>query len=182
MHVRRQGTVLLAAALLVGLSACTSTEASDDVTEASAPATSDTTTDAASDDASASAAPTADPEEVEALELEVGDCIFQDALSGDQVSEATTVDCAAPHDAEIFAALTHADGDYPGEETIRAEAEEFCVAEFEKFIGMSFWDSALNMTSLYPTSPSWTFADDRISLCILLLDEEVTGSMAGAKI
>lgn len=113
------------------------------------------------------------------LALEVGDCLDRAELAGPEVTTVTPLGCSEPHDAEVFAAITH-DGDFPGAEELRVEAEERCTAEFEGFVGLPYAESELSFSVLSPTEDGWERAGDRESLCVLLLEESVSESLEGA--
>ena len=114
------------------------------------------------------------------MDLEVGDCLDSEALSGDEVSSVETIECSEDHDAEIFGELVFDDGDYPGTDSVRTDAEAHCRDEFATFVGIDYESSEIYFTAMYPTEQSWDQADDRTALCVLLAPENVTGSLEGA--
>ncbi|MEE6273566.1 septum formation family protein [Georgenia wangjunii] len=114
------------------------------------------------------------------MELEVGDCLDSEALSGQEITEVETIECSEDHDAEVFAELAFDDGDYPGMDAVQTDAEAHCRTEFEKFVGIDYESSEMYFTAMYPTETSWDQADDRTALCVLLAPETVTGSLEGA--
>ncbi|MPV37221.1 septum formation family protein [Georgenia subflava] len=114
------------------------------------------------------------------LALEVGDCVNQSDLQDTEVSSVTTLECSEPHDAEIFGAVTHDDGDFPGEDEVKSEAQEGCITRFEEFVGVPYVESEIYFSTLSPSEQSWNQADDRTSLCIILAEEKMTGSLEGA--
>ncbi|MFC4556249.1 septum formation family protein [Georgenia faecalis] len=114
------------------------------------------------------------------LELEVGDCLRSPDLEAEEVSTVETLECSEPHDAEVYAELTFDGDEYPGTSTVQADSEEFCLAEFEPYVGIAYEESEIYMTTMYPTEESWDQADDRTALCILLPQEDVTESLEGA--
>jgi hypothetical protein len=116
----------------------------------------------------------------EVIRLEVGDCLDQSELEGTEVTSVETKECTEPHDAEVFASVEHADGEYPGREGIEEFAEKECTARFEEFVGMTYAESELYFSTLSPTEEGWDEADDRTSLCILLSDAPVSESLEGA--
>ncbi|WP_152188445.1 septum formation family protein [Georgenia satyanarayanai] len=116
------------------------------------------------------------------LDLEVGDCLNQSDLEGEEVSSAATVECTEEHDAEIFAEHVFSGDEYPGVDAVQAKSEETCLAEFEEFIGLPYEQSALPFTMLYPSEQSWNDADDRTTLCIVVSDEPLTESLEGSRI
>lgn len=111
--------------------------------------------------------------------LQVGDCIVS-SVGSDEVVEVPTVPCAEPHDAEVYAELTLADGDYPGEDAIFAQGDDGCSDAFTGFVGQSAESSTLDFTYYYPTAASWA-QGDRLITCII--DDptgQTTGSLEGA--
>lgn len=116
------------------------------------------------------------------LDVTVGDCLDRSDLQGEQVSSVSTVDCAEPHDVEVYSQVELPEGSYPGEDRVRALTEEHCTTAFEDFVGVPYEDSELYFSYLTPTQESWSDAEDRTGLCLLLADEPVTGSLEGAGI
>lgn len=112
--------------------------------------------------------------------LAVGDC-FNDEGQEDEVSEVPIVDCAQPHDNEIFHVFDLEDGDYPGDDAIFDAAIAQCDAAFETFAGVPYEESALDWDPFYPTEESWEQADDREVACYIYdPDSQVTGTLEGA--
>ena len=91
-----------------------------------------------------------------------------------------TVPCAEPHDNEAFAATDMPDGDYPGDAAVTDAANTFCYDEFEKFIGMNYDESALELSFFSPTAESWAEGDQEILCFVYSPDGQVTGTLAGA--
>lgn len=138
------------------------------------------------DDGDSTATSTADATETEVdtddesvFDLEVGDCFNN--VGGDAASEVPLVDCADPHDNEIyFEYEVDRDGDFPGEDVILQEAVEKCVPEFESFVGATYDESALDVFPVYPTIESWA-EGDRVVYCVLFAVDgsKLTGSVEG---
>lgn len=164
----------LAAALLLsaGLAGCGSAPPAPTPTSAAAPT------------------PTAEPSPVgepvhtgatvDLLSLAPGQCLARAELEDPAVAELSLLDCAAAHDAEVFAVLTADDGEFPGEEALVARAREYCVAAFESFVGIPWARSRLDFVVLVPDELTWTTADDRLSACVLVTPQYVAGSLSGA--
>jgi len=114
------------------------------------------------------------------LELQVGDCANQSDLQGDQIESVPTVECSEEHDAEIFAEHVFTDEEFPGDDAVQAKSEDVCTAKFEEFIGVPFMESQIQMTMLRPSQDSWENGDDRTTLCVVLSEEPMTGSLEGA--
>lgn len=112
--------------------------------------------------------------------MKVGECAG--ALSSETIDKIPFVPCDQPHDWEAFAVTTVPDAaEYPGEDTMADQAHEFCVAEFDKFVGIPLDDSTLEVQYLFPTTDSWKLKD-RTILCLAGNDEAgITGSLKDAQ-
>ena len=152
------GVLILGAVLAVG-GAC----GSDDDDVATGP--SETTRDRQEDDGGT----------VDADDLEVGDC-FDDpkdaeANEGDisfEASEVETVPCNQPHDNEVFLLVNaegEADAPFPGNEALEAQAQEQCLAEFPRYVGLGLEESIYNYGHLLPSEETWANGDREI-VCI----------------
>jgi len=114
------------------------------------------------------------------FDLETGDC-FND-VAGEEDGEQSTVpvvDCAGPHDNEIYYEYSiDARGSYPGEDEVIAGADAVCATEFAAFVGVGLADSDLTYFPVYPTEESWA-AGDRVVYCALYASDlsKLTGSM-----
>ncbi|QAV69170.1 hypothetical protein ESZ53_01140 [Salinibacterium sp. UTAS2018] len=110
--------------------------------------------------------------------LVVGDCEVghQD---GGEVSSTKTIDCAEPHDAEVYAASYLDEGDFPGDSVIEEQATNDCYAGFSSFMGVEYEDSVYDFSWYYPTEGSWSEGDREI-LCLVYdpAGNEITGSLA----
>lgn len=122
--------------------------------------------------------------EADPFALRVGDCL--DSLQGitgeyEEVESILTVPCGQAHDSEVYASHLIADEKYPGDDGVIQQADDFCYAEFAGFVGMAYEDSGLDLSTLFPSSDSWKYMDDREILC-LVVDPAggVTGTLAGA--
>jgi uncharacterized RDD family membrane protein YckC len=121
-------------------------------------------------------------EEVDIADLKVGDCLVESLPGeGEEIFSIQTLPCSAPHGEEVFAAMTRPDGqgDFPGMEAITAQAEGFCVAEFEDFVGLSYAESALYLGVITPSEESWSEGDRSIVCTIYDPAGQVSGSLRG---
>ncbi len=112
--------------------------------------------------------------------MEVGQCT--NALTQNLVEEIPVVSCDQPHHWEAFAVHEMADApEAPAEDKIATQAEEFCVAEFTKFIGVPLDDSDLEVQYLFPSADSWQLKD-RTILCLVGDDQTTTtGTLKDSK-
>jgi hypothetical protein len=113
------------------------------------------------------------------FDLAVGDC-FDDPASGGEVSSVESVDCAEPHDNEVYAVYDYDGDEYPGEEAMTAAADEGCEARFEDYVGIGYFDSELYSTHLTPTQDSWDEGDREIVCVLYEPGVKLEGSMEGA--
>ena len=111
--------------------------------------------------------------------LEVGDCFNGDYEGGARA--VTFVDCAEPHESEVYASIMMDDGDFPGKDAVLAQADTDCHAEYGSFVGLSWEESVLNFGILFPSAESWALSDREI-LCIIYDPARTltSGSLAGA--
>lgn len=80
------------------------------------------------------------------------------------------VDCAEEHNGEVYAAQSVDAPEYPGEDAVVAQAEEFCDTQFPASL---IDGSALTMPTYvyyYPTDESWSLGDTEVS-CIAVEDD-----------
>ncbi len=121
-------------------------------------------------------------EEIAVFKIKMGDCLNGDAGSG-EVDSMKRVDCSEPHLYEAYHMESMPDGDFPGEKTVSDLGESVCKANFEAFIGKSFDESELTLTSLYPTDQSWNSKNDRELVCLITTqdDSKRSGSAKNSK-
>lgn len=99
------------------------------------------------------------------FDLAVGDC-FDDTTGEEEISDVPVVDCAEPHDNEVFHVFDVADGDFPGEDALVQSAEEGCLPAFESYVGRDYATSRLDIFPITPTATSWS-SGDREVICAL---------------
>lgn len=118
--------------------------------------------------------------EGDVFSLEVGAC-FDDPDDIEQVSEVPVVDCAEPHDNEVFAVFDLPDGDFPGIEAVQDASVDGCLGErFESYVGTPYPESEIFASALWPTDSSWS-AGDREVVCFLFEPgEKLIGSQRNA--
>lgn len=123
-------------------------------------------------------------EQTDVFTIAVGDCL-NDSSAGETVTSVPTVDCALPHDSEVYASIIIPDGDYPGTDVVTGQADADCQAQFDAFVGMAYADSILDYQYYYPTSETWANGDREIVCLIVDTDGagnlvQATGTLAGA--
>lgn len=106
--------------------------------------------------------------EVGAFRIQLGDCLL-DSPDGDFES-IEAVPCDESHQSEVYAAFNVPFSEiaaFPGRDSIRAAADDGCLAEFEAFVGRSYELSVYGISSITPTEGSWDEFDDREVLCLV---------------
>ena len=113
--------------------------------------------------------------------LEVGTCFDDQDSGGGEVSDVPIVDCADPHDDEVYYLFDLPSGDFPGSSSIDEQAGAGCLAAFEPYVAEPYNTSILDIGWLDPTPDSWDQGDREI-VCILydLSLAKLTGSMQGS--
>lgn len=117
------------------------------------------------------------------FELAVGDCFDDSSGTDTELSDVPVVDCAEPHDNEVFFTFDMADGDFPGDDAILAEAESRCLPAFEDYVGLDYASSQLDIFPITPTEGSWSNGDREVICALYDLDlAKLEGSMQGSGI
>lgn len=114
------------------------------------------------------------------LDLEPGMC-FDAAAQSTELNTVPTVDCAKPHDFEVFDVF-----DLPStmtfeEAAIVAAAEEGCLARFEAYVGVDYYAPEaenLGLNTLTPVSEGWEAGDFEV-VCLIepYSEDKLTGSV-----
>lgn len=122
----------------------------------------------------------ADGGDADVFSLEVGDCIAEGS-SAQEIDTVPVVDCAEPHEQEVYFSYDIPEDDMPSEAELQAIAEEQCFDAFESFIGEPYETSELDFGSMYPTADSWDDGDREV-LCLVyeVSGGEVEGSLEGS--
>lgn len=113
--------------------------------------------------------------------LPVGTC-FDDQGEASEVSSVPEVDCAEPHDNEVFALIDYSETDvYPGAIAMNDIGTDLCIDQFEGYVGLDYNSSELAVFSIYPTEGSWADGDREVICALYDGDlDKLTGSMQGA--
>ncbi len=152
---RLLGVVLLAA-LLALVSACSGDDGAADATTTTAEVT--TTTFALP----------AGAEPVGLRDIEVGQCFeLPRDDPGAEDRAVWVVGCPSPHTHEVFAVLTYdgetvKGGGYPGATVVQDWAEQSCYAGFEAFVGTAWTESDFDIETWWPSEESWASKDRKV--------------------
>jgi hypothetical protein len=128
----------------------------------------------------ASGTPTAENTDANVFSIEVGDCL-NDASSNGTVTTAPIVPCTEPHDSEAYKSIKMTDGDFPGADAVKTQADEGCAEAYAAFIGISYDDSNLSISYYYPTKESWANGDREIMCTVYDDGVKTTGTLKDAK-
>ncbi len=165
----------LATLLLIGIVVVATIVGLATSTQTSPPATAPQSSSAPE----ASPAPEGGTDDVDVFSVSVGDCINDFGTS--EVSSVEAIDCAQPHDYEVYAEVTIPGDAFPGEEAVTTAANDECVAAFDAFVGLSYQESLLDFSYLAPTEESWQLNGDRLITCLIVDPAgQTSGSLAGA--
>jgi hypothetical protein len=120
------------------------------------------------------------------FDLAIGDC-FDDgdiAVGGvEEVGDVPMVECAEPHDNEVYAVVTVDSDVFPGDIAIQSRADEVCHEAFEGFVGLDYQTSTLDFGWLVPTADTWEAGDRVVACFVYRMDlEKVTGTLEGTGI
>lgn len=124
------------------------------------------------------------------MSITLGDCLndasANDALGSDETSQIFNMrqlDCALPHQYEVYHLHQATEGNYPGADVLEALADKVCETRFQTFVGRAYEDSELDFSVLWPSEDGWTDERDREIVCLLSsMDESLlVGSMRGSK-
>jgi len=119
-------------------------------------------------------------DDADVFAIKVGDCL-NDATASGTVTEVPIVPCSEPHDSEAYASIQVEDGDFPGDEAIKEQADADCVAAFGDFVGVEYNDSELEYTYYFPSAESWEQGDREILCEVYDPDSQTTGSLEGSE-
>ncbi|MGA8044906.1 MAG: DUF4190 domain-containing protein [Dermatophilaceae bacterium] len=113
-------------------------------------------------------------------DLAVGDCFDDPAVSGFSFEvdrDITGIDCAQPHDLEIYE--TFVLDEYTTPEDMFHDSDAECIDKFEEFVGIDYYDSELIAYAYYPSRDSWD-TGNRTVTCAVTDFRPTTGTLRGA--
>jgi hypothetical protein len=104
--------------------------------------------------------------------LRAGDCInsSQNGLS------AKILSCAAPHDAEVFAAFSLTGSSWPGEKAVQQQANSGCSNRLAGYLNPQLLNAGLTQQYVYPNQDAWK-AGVRTVICEV---SSVSGPLSGS--
>lgn len=116
------------------------------------------------------------------FDLRTGDCLAPDPEAEGEISDVPVVPCAEPHSQEVFAAVEHPAGAYPGAGAVSIWADGACLGELETTLDLTL-DDGVFISYLLPTFDGWNKHDDRRVVCVLVFpdqDDAVGSYVAGS--
>lgn len=118
--------------------------------------------------------------------LAVGACFddvdaFLNEGEDEEVTNLPIVDCAEPHDNEVFHTFEVEADSFPGMEKLGEIADQGCYEAFEDYVAMPYPESRFDFMYLIPTKNGWKWLRDRQVTCFLYdMDlEKIEGSARG---
>ena len=110
-----------------------------------------------------------------AFDLETGQCL--DEPESDEVVNVEVVECADPHDLEIYQVSDLADQDFD-EAAIDSQSFDVCLENFDGFIGTPYLDSEFEIYYLIPSEESWAEGDREVVCAVYDLTNDKTSGSA----
>jgi hypothetical protein len=117
-----------------------------------------------------------------AADLKLGDCFNRTPTvdsNGDSAIDNKVIDCAQPHDAEVFLVfeVPGASGPYPGNEAIGELQQTRCQAAFEGYVGKEYGLSSYTINYVRPDIDTWSSGDHQIAC---LIEDASAGKLTGS--
>ncbi|HEX3394889.1 MAG TPA: septum formation family protein, partial [Acidimicrobiales bacterium] len=122
-----------------------------------------------------------DSNAVKYSDLVPGDCLKK---PGANFETTERVDCAKPHDLEVFALVDDPaprGAKYPGRDLMDREANVACPPQFESYVGVPFDQSQLSVTFFVPVKATWESNSRRLLCTVSAKTGQLTGSVKGSK-
>jgi hypothetical protein len=115
-------------------------------------------------------------------DLRIGNCVDDlAALDYSTILGLDVVDCAQPHDSEVYALPELTGTTYPSDADLTQQADDACYAAFAAYAGVNYEESALDYDYYTPTKQGWLQDHDRVVTCVVFHpDNQTTGSIKGS--
>jgi hypothetical protein len=117
-----------------------------------------------------------------------GECFQAPKDVKTELSNLARIDCSQPHTQESYAIVTYANVDgsdpsvYPGSDLLTKFAQGKCAQSFGSYVGVSYLDSKLYFTYLFPSARGWEQDKDRNVICfVTTTGAQLTESVKGTK-
>lgn len=124
----------------------------------------------------------AGPSDTGVFDVSLGDCLNEMETNPDeQISEVPIIDCAEPHDFEVYHVEDIAETDaYPGDDAVFDEADSICLDAFDAWVGTPYAESGIDYTQLYPVEEGWNLGDREVLCLAYDMAGQVEGTLEGA--
>jgi hypothetical protein len=94
---------------------------------------------------------------------------------GETAFDVTVTDCRAEHHAEVTLRMDlPGEDDWPGDDAVDAAATAVCEATLEKYVGVPFDSSRLEIDYFTPEKAGWVDGDHRLICLVFDPDAETT--------
>lgn len=94
-------------------------------------------------------------------------CLDFELTDDSNIDDLPEVACSTEHSHELVGVVDSPADAYPGFDALEEFAQAACLTEFENFVGISAFDSALFYTWIVPSIDSWNSDEkDRQVLCL----------------
>jgi Septum formation len=112
-----------------------------------------------------------------AKELRVGNCITDADSPRVHVRTFAAIDCAQPHNGEVFTIIPLWDGAYRGKQAVTTKGQRGCRARLRRqATTKAFRDKRLSFKFVYPTKQSWAQGDHEVT-CLATYEKPRTGKL-----
>lgn len=121
--------------------------------------------------------------------LALGDCLndghrieAEDPDAASEVQSMRKLDCAQPHQYEVYHVHRMDEVRRPDEAAMDLLAGTVCKSKFNSFVGRAYDDSVLDYYTLWPTAVGWEDENDREIVCMIAHadGEMLVGSRRGS--
>ncbi|NUR30253.1 MAG: DUF4190 domain-containing protein [Catenulispora sp.] len=113
--------------------------------------------------------------------LKVGDCV--NGINGKDGTEFSRnppkIDCAKPHEGEVFKVITMTDGSFPGDTEVQKQSEDGCGGTALDGYAPASKTDKLEIYFLYPTRSSWLTGDRDITCFAVSEGDKIVGPLRG---
>jgi hypothetical protein len=116
-------------------------------------------------------------------DLRVGDCfdLKEEDEDEDTVDDVTARPCSEPHEFEMMHTGTVPSDGYPSDAVFGAWLEANCLPAFERYVGLEYPASTLDVTWFQPTPDGWADGDHTVQCAIYdPADPELTEAVRDA--
>ncbi len=129
-----------------------------------------------------------DPKATSVFDVKAGQCFVAPKAVKTELADLSRIACTQPHTQESYDILKYANVDgtdpsvYPGSDLLGKFAQGKCAQSFGSYVGVSYLDSSLFFTYLFPSARGWEQDHDRNVICfVTTTGAQLTASVKGSK-